>query len=441
MKPLLTILFVVSALSVATNARAQLIGTEIPIPEGRSSCDGIDINEVGVVLIKCWVTDPASSHHFVWQNSTLTQVAFQFVESERQFCWNINDLGQVGCTETRTDTSGVVARAYVWHSDGSPRTDLPLTQAFAVNDLGDVYGVINPGLRGIWRSFDSTLVPLPGSYTTWHGGPALLDNHRSVNAGQALSLVDGVVGTLSETGFGPFNSQPQWDGVVAGIIPANLVARNDAGVVAGSVTREGSRRGVIFVPGEGWSDLAAPAVKGTLTQYWAHGINALGQATGVAWFSVSEGSFGHRGIVWATPANPLTLVMSDDSMHTFGAVSNSAGQVVGMAVSFSAPFHRAAVLWSIPAPPPPTPQQKIDAVEAKMYTMLTSGGLSQNDANSLFVKLEAAETAMEKNETAAAKNILNATANQVSALVKSKRISVANGDVLLGSITQAIASF
>jgi len=96
------------------------------------------------------------------------------------------------------------------------------------------------------------------------------------------------------------------------------------------------------------------------------------------------------------------------------------------------------LVWSASYTPGTT--QQIAAIQIKLDSLVSSGHLTTGEAHSLGAKVEAAFESIQKHDNAAGKNILKAMLNEVSALLKSKRISSNTASSLSGAISNAIAS-
>ena len=97
-------------------------------------------------------------------------------------------------------------------------------------------------------------------------------------------------------------------------------------------------------------------------------------------------------------------------------------------------------MWETAPPPSPAPTQRIAAVYSEVEKLLVSGQLSTGDAEGLIAKLDSVARAIATQETPSATKILTATANQVGALLKSRRITQATADSLRNLLTAAISS-
>jgi hypothetical protein len=82
-----------------------------------------------------------------------------------------------------------------------------------------------------------------------------------------------------------------------------------------------------------------------------------------------------------------------------------------------------------------SPSVLISQVITTIDNMVTQGTLNGRDARPLITKLTAALSSLERNNTRAASNQLNAFINQVKALLHSERISETDADALIAAVT------
>ena len=114
-------------------------------------------------------------------------------------------------------------------------------------------------------------------------------------------------------------------------------------------------------------------------------------------------------------------VLSGSPVSYAGRLNNS-GQVVGTSGH--------AVMWTV-ALTPPTPQEQIEEIAAKVDVLVSAGTLNAGEGNALDSKLDAATAQLNKGSTNAACNVLGAFNNQVEALVLTERLSPAQGQPLI----------
>jgi hypothetical protein len=86
-----------------------------------------------------------------------------------------------------------------------------------------------------------------------------------------------------------------------------------------------------------------------------------------------------------------------------------------------------------------TPVDKINNIKQTIDSMVVVKILNKNEAHALNVTLDAALMLIEKNNKTAAINQLNAFINKVEALIKSHRLTLAQGQLLIEPANAAIA--
>jgi hypothetical protein len=410
----------------AAVVHAQVMVTEIPALVDDAHCWAGDVNESGEALVSCAEPGQPKNHiTFVWNIATrqATRVTPQGAVSWS--CPHINDAGHVLCNSS--------AGAMLWsRTSGHVLLDAN-AQAFALNDLGEVllFGSLGSGIRRA----DGSFAPLPsGSFA-----------HSLNNLSQVPVFWGPDAPAVKETLLSPwvlwspdrplFSFPPPPGAKSWYVVDVNdagqALAQGDALVDGALVTRAWR-----FDPGVGWAVLTHPAELVDAAGYGAR-INLLGQVAGVIQASPDTPWF-ERAFHWPTPDTPIDLGGHVDA-DTYAYGNNAAGHVVGVAYCAN-PCHWRAMIWNVAPPPPPTPTQLVDAIETVVETLLDNADLASSDAHSLTSKLDASTQAIERGDTRAARNLLLATANQVKALVRSKRLSVADGDALLAAIDAALAS-
>jgi len=122
---------------------------------------------------------------------------------------------------------------------------------------------------------------------------------------------------------------------------------------------------------------------------------------------------------------------------------NNLGQVVGNIQGFYSPSTFLPVMWTIKFTP-----QEIEEIITMVEGLVDAGKLTQGEGNALIAKLSAAQKKLSENDniiskvgiskknqpegnTKAVCNILQAFINQVRALIKSGRLSAAEGQKLI----------
>lgn len=398
------------------SAHAQVTVTEIPPLDPGSHCWAADINEGGDVLVECGVSGAKAVTAFIWSTATATATRIPEPDSGTfWWCPAVNDAAQVICNSD--------IGAILWSRTSGLTPLVGYRYAYGLNDLGDVLAMSDFWGNGIRRA-DGTFVALPPN----DGFGA-----RMNNLSQVLLQVGSTSGVWSPTdGFVPLPSPGDYEWV-----PQDI---NDAGQVLAIRWAAGApvSRGMLFDPSGGWSDLAHPPHLELASS--SGGVNVLGQVSGIIHsFDDATNTAFSRAFFWPTPDAPVDLG-DYFGMQTWVSRGNAAGQVVGSAYCSDFTCTEKALVWSVGPPVPSTPAERIDTIQQQLEELAASGALPAGDAAGLEAKLQGAAQLLEKNDAQAASNILKAASNQVTAWLKSKRISQADADILLSSINSAIAS-
>jgi len=83
------------------------------------------------------------------------------------------------------------------------------------------------------------------------------------------------------------------------------------------------------------------------------------------------------------------------------------------------------------------PGQILQGLIAQIQALVTGNILNQGEGNSLIVKLEAAQASINRGDTTAACNQLEAFINEVEAMVRSGRLTALQGEELIHVVTSA----
>jgi hypothetical protein len=87
----------------------------------------------------------------------------------------------------------------------------------------------------------------------------------------------------------------------------------------------------------------------------------------------------------------------------------------------------------------PTPVEVITGLSQEVVAMTEAGVLTQNQGNGLLIKLEAAQAALERDNTTAAANQIQAVIHQLAALVNGKKLDSATADALIADLESALS--
>jgi hypothetical protein len=403
----LTVAF--SATMLVQSALAAVPVVELPSPMPGTPCRapvGSAINESGAVIANCGVLGGASSSSFVWspQLATWTPIIVGPPGSSTRAI-QLNNLGQVAGY-----TCSLGCQGFLW-TPGQPTFLSPsFSIPFGLNDLGQM--VLSSPNR--IRYPDGAETALPAGWE-----PAV------VNALNNLAQV--AVRNTSTNEWGVWTSAA---GISALPVPpsgypvgAILYSINDTGRLVGASAGDPStQRTIFYAPTTGYQ---------LLPQYtFPSHVSALGHLSGESLVDVVNNVYSATFIRMPDEIIDLGLY---GGARTVAVASNSSSQVVGFSAG-------QILLWTVPPPPPPPPAQQIAQVVSTLTALVESGTLSRQDTAGLHSKLGAANLALSKSDQLAAKNLLQATINQIAALEKSRRLDGATSGALRASIDSVIAA-
>jgi hypothetical protein len=112
---------------------------------------------------------------------------------------------------------------------------------------------------------------------------------------------------------------------------------------------------------------------------------------------------------------------------------NTAGDVVG-AFAIDPNGALEALVWHVR-----TPREAVEEIADDVAGLIETAGVGEGEANALVSKLDAAAARLEKGKPAEAVNVLNAFISQVKAMVRSGRLSEAEGQALIDAARAIIA--
>ncbi len=165
----------------------------------------------------------------------------------------------------------------------------------------------------------------------------------------------------------------------------------------------------------------------------AHVVNDRGQVGGHT-TEFTDGGFLTSAFLWTEEAGMLSLNVPGAQSSLLSALAgqgmNNAGDIVGHGIL--ADGSAQAVVWHVRTRPP-TPQEAIDAIGDQIGTLTDNATLGEGEANALQAKLDAALARLDKGKPKEAANALHAFINQLEAMVKSGRLSAAEGEALVAA--------
>ncbi|MGH7411714.1 MAG: FIMAH domain-containing protein [Candidatus Methylomirabilis sp.] len=359
----------------------------------------------------------------------------------------INELGISAGHGLAAVDGGFASHAAVWSvSDSGVSTRvLGRGEAFDINDLGEVAGLLQFSGPTLWRlktdgTFDTILLPTLGGV----GGHVLSIN----NTGYAVGMAMHATGTLaalwhitplgitvqgfsgvdliaindnqeiaarSSSGDAIFLFTIQSDGSVTQQLlktfPSGSLVEvtniNNAGAIVGAVNTETvdefgdpvfHSEAFILTKDSQMALLPPLAAGGNAV---ARGINDHFQVVGfsdglaVLWSPLSSGGYG----------------VTDLGANAIAFDINEASWIAGFSGGHAA-------LWTIP-----TPAEQVGGLAAEVDSIVSTGALTQGQATSLKAKLSAAEDKLNADDANSAVLILRAFINQVNAQIKAGQMS------------------
>ena len=158
----------------------------------------------------------------------------------------------------------------------------------------------------------------------------------------------------------------------------------------------------------------------------AKGLNDAGQVAGAS----TTASGDQHAFLWdGTTMRDLGTLGGNSS----GAWAvNDVGQVAGSSNTASGDPH--ATRWTVAL----TPADEITIIRAATHDLVSAGKLSQGQATSFLVKLDAATRQLNGGNVQAAKNILQAFIQQVQSFIADGILSAADGQPLIDAAQSAI---
>ena len=126
------------------------------------------------------------------------------------------------------------------------------------------------------------------------------------------------------------------------------------------------------------------------------------------------------------------------SFSTSATAVNNQGQIVGSGNTTAGQFVVRSFLWRVTLRQP-TPEEAITSLVSAVQTLVNQGALSAGEANGLLAKLDGATRHLNRGNTTAAANLLQAFINQVEAFVSAGILPSTAGEKLISSARNAMA--
>lgn len=387
----------------------------------------------------------------------------------------INNLGQaVGWSSTSTGGRS----AFIWSAPDGMDPIPGLREGTGINDLGHVVGPMGSHSRrfGRWTADGGTVeVELTGVEENFGFTNVAPVPHDINNAGQVVGtyallsspdffrlafilggvpngnlsyLLEGgrldraidvnnssqVVGVL--VAFGPEHVAILWQPQAGSsrLVPTRLGrlgsplpttgnaanSINDVGQVVGvASTASGTFHAFLWTQGSGITDLT-PQETGYTE---ARSINDAGQVVG---YRVVSG-VGDRAFFWSAATGLVDLPTPDGAQSRAHAINNR-GEIVGIVTP--AGGAQRAKLWTLDAGPANAAEAIADLV-ALVERFAGDGTLGRGDAQALGAKLAAASNQLDRENSTAVANVLRAFVHQIGALMKSGKLTAAQGQELM----------
>jgi uncharacterized membrane protein len=386
------------------------------LPPGATASGASAINNRGEVLVS---SDVGS---FLWSATA----GYRAIPRE---AWRgVNDQGQLFGVRGRSPDR----QAVFWPGSGEVRV-LPLLpgqtdpDAAAMNNVGTIVGsVYDPAYPGVFGP--GARVPI-----VWEGGiPRILspeygpDSRVDYGSWGAYGINDRGDILGSGTSEDKISAMVWENGQQGQLINSQVYAialNNVRQAIFGNIEKFGGdylKYVDVWSPPDNWVgissrryDVRARAINdhGVVVGYLDH-RDDLGDLVGPV-----------TPFRWSSKSGVEDLPLPDGSTGGVASDVNEQGQVVGTTRHDNV---GRAVLWSSEV----SPMEALRAIESQVQQSLAAGRLTASMAHALSVKLRAAARHIERGEHARARGPLGAFANQVAALVRSRRLGSSEGQTL-----------
>jgi probable HAF family extracellular repeat protein len=387
------------------------IAHDLGVPSAGSFAAASDINDQGQVTVS------SGGRGFLWNAGSYRDLGT--LGGTLGSLLALNNPGQVAGTST---TAAGETHAFFWTASGM--TDLGTlggTFSFAadINDRSQVVGTAATATGSqhvfLWEAGTLTDLGTPSNSSSDFSQAIAING-----AGQVIGLAFNAAGQLHS--FLWAGGQPT---DLGGGSYALAQAINDRGQVVGEADVNGAD--VAFL----WENGAMQTLPGLAggTNNSAVAINSQGWAAG--WTQLGSGAL--SAVLWVD-GQPTALPGVGGSF-TIATAINDRGEIVGYGSDASGNLH--ALLWRTSAPAP-DPAQMLAALGDAIGSLTAAGGLSAGSATALLASVHAAQASLARGDNNAAKGELGAFINKVNALIRSNRLSSADGGRLVSAAQSVI---
>jgi uncharacterized membrane protein len=213
---------------------------------------------------------------------------------------------------------------------------------------------------------------------------------------------------------------------------------NDRNHIVGSSCADGSCKAFLWTPADEMTEL--PGLSGS-TSTTAEDINEADWVTGTSQVDGTD-----RAVVWSPAGQIFELESLSGALSSVAHAVNESGWVVGRTRICVAKLDERcleevdhATLWRPLFIPAPTPEELIVALAIEIKTLYAAGILDTSQTNSLIGKLRAARMKIETGQPLVPARYLQASFDEVNAMLRAGRLSPEKAEPLLDLAQEALA--